>query len=140
MFFFFNIVMTWKIVGTSKTSVLYIYIYIYIYIDDQNSTTNGSLGCETRIKVQFPPLHAEQAEIAKGAIESRRSQSDPLYFESLQLSSNLITTTQAKESIWKMKLEITMVVICCGGLIFGVLFRGRCILPKRFRDSTYYWQ
>ncbi|XP_075645118.1 uncharacterized protein LOC142616118 [Castanea sativa] len=109
-------------------------------LNDQYSIKNGSLDCETRIKVQFPPLHAEQAEIAKGTIESRRSKSDPLYFESLQLSSNSITTTQAKESIWKMKLEITMVVICCGGLIFGVLFRSRCILPKRFRDSTYYWQ
>ncbi|KAK7827655.1 hypothetical protein CFP56_030900 [Quercus suber] len=100
-------------------------------LNDQNSIINGSLDCESRIKVQFPPLHAEQAEIAKGPIESRRSKSDPLYFESLQLSSNSITTTQAKESIWKMKLEITMVVICCGGLIFGVLFRGRYILPKR---------
>ena len=27
-FFFFNIVMTWKIMGASKASVLYIYIYI----------------------------------------------------------------------------------------------------------------
>ena len=29
MFFFFNIVLTWKIVRASKVSVLYIYIYIY---------------------------------------------------------------------------------------------------------------
>nr|POF14383.1 hypothetical protein CFP56_78488 [Quercus suber] len=73
-------------------------------LNDQNSIKNGSLNCETRIKVQFPPLHAEQAEIAKGAIESRRSTSDPLYSESFQLSSNSITTTQAKEPIWKLKL------------------------------------
>ncbi|KAK7827669.1 hypothetical protein CFP56_030895 [Quercus suber] len=72
-------------------------------LNDQNSIKNGSLNCETRIKVQFPPLHAEQAEIAKGAIESRRSTSDPLYSESFQLSSNSITTTQAKEPIWKLK-------------------------------------
>ena len=32
---FFNTVLTWKIVGASKASV--IYIYIYIYIDDQAS-------------------------------------------------------------------------------------------------------
>ena len=32
IFFFFNIVLMWKIVGASKVSVLY--IYIYIYIDD----------------------------------------------------------------------------------------------------------
>lgn len=49
-----------------------------------------------------------------------------------------MTTTQAKKSIWKMNLGITMVVICCGGLLFGVLFKGRCILPKRFRDSSKY--
>ena len=28
--FIFNIVLTWKIIGASKVSVLYIYIYIYI--------------------------------------------------------------------------------------------------------------
>ena len=28
-FFFFNIVLTWKIVGASEVSILYIYIYIY---------------------------------------------------------------------------------------------------------------
>nr|POE62720.1 hypothetical protein CFP56_26480 [Quercus suber] len=99
----------------------------------RNSIKNGSLDCETRINIQFPPLHAEKAEIAKGTIESRRSKSDPLYFERLQLSSNLMTTTQAKESIRTM--GITMVVICFGGLLLGVLFRGRCMLPKWFRDS-----
>ena len=30
VFFFFNIVLTWKIMRASKVSVLYIYIYIYI--------------------------------------------------------------------------------------------------------------
>ena len=30
--FFFNIVLTWKFVGASKVSVLYVCIYIYIYI------------------------------------------------------------------------------------------------------------
>ena len=64
-------------------------------LNDQNSIKNGSLDCETRITVQFPSLHAEQAEVAKETIESTRSKSDPLYFESLQLSSNLITTTHA---------------------------------------------
>ncbi|KAL0009078.1 hypothetical protein SO802_010580 [Lithocarpus litseifolius] len=106
--------------------------------NDQNSIKNGSVDCETRITVQFPPLHAEQAEIAKGTIESRRSKSDPLYFQPLQLSSNSMTTTQAKKSIWKKNLGITMVVICCGGLLFGVLFKGRCILSKRLRDSSKY--
>ncbi|XP_075645107.1 uncharacterized protein LOC142616107 [Castanea sativa] len=104
----------------------------------QNSIKNGSLDCETRINIQFPPLHAEKAEIAKGTIESTRSKSDPLYFERLQLSSNSMTTTQAKDSIRTMNLGITMVVISFGGLLLGVLFRGRCMLPMWFRDSSKY--
>ena len=32
VFFFFNIVLMWKIVGVSKTSVLYIYIYRFLLI------------------------------------------------------------------------------------------------------------
>ena len=72
---------------------------------------SSSLDCEIRINVQFPPLHAEHGEIVKGTIESIRAKSDPLYFERLQLSSNSITTTQAKESIWRMDLEITVVLI-----------------------------
>ena len=31
VFFFFNIVLTWKIVGVSKTSVLYIYRFLLIH-------------------------------------------------------------------------------------------------------------
>uniref|UniRef100_A0A7N2LI02 DUF2921 domain-containing protein n=1 Tax=Quercus lobata TaxID=97700 RepID=A0A7N2LI02_QUELO len=96
----------------------------------RNLIKNGSLDCETRINIQFPPLHAEKAEIAKGTIESRRSKSDPLYFERLQLSSNSMTTTQAKESIRTVNLGITMVVICFGGLLLGVLFRGRACYPS----------
>ncbi|XP_050286995.1 uncharacterized protein LOC126725970 isoform X2 [Quercus robur] len=79
--------------------------------NNQNLIKNGSLDCEIRINVQFPPFNAEHGEIVKGTIESTRAKSDPLYFESLQLSSNSITTTQAKESIWRMDLEITMVLI-----------------------------
>ena len=29
-YYFFNVMLTWKIIGASKASVLYIYIYIYI--------------------------------------------------------------------------------------------------------------
>ena len=36
VFFFFNIVLTWKIVGVSKTSVLYIYIDSYLSITFPN--------------------------------------------------------------------------------------------------------
>uniref|UniRef100_A0A7N2LJ48 DUF2921 domain-containing protein n=1 Tax=Quercus lobata TaxID=97700 RepID=A0A7N2LJ48_QUELO len=108
----------------------------------RNSIKNGSLDCETRINIQFPPLHAEKAEIAKGTIESRRSKSDPLYFERLQLSSNSMTTTQAKESIRTVNLGITMVVICFGGLLLahdidikGIGFHR---LPQRYGHCTFF--
>lgn len=78
---------------------------------NHNLISNDSLDCSLMINVQFPPLHAEYGEIVKGTIESTRAKSDPLYFERLQLSSNSITTTQAKASIWRMDLEITMVLI-----------------------------
>lgn len=78
---------------------------------NHNLISNDSLDCTLMINVQFPPLHAEYGEIVKGTIESTRAKSDPLYFERLQLSSNSITTTQAKASIWRMDLEITMVLI-----------------------------
>ena len=39
-FIFFNIVLTWKFVGASKVSVLYVCVYIYIYIDDMMFTNS----------------------------------------------------------------------------------------------------
>ncbi|KAB1201054.1 hypothetical protein CJ030_MR0G005169 [Morella rubra] len=78
---------------------------------NQNLVKKDSSDCEIMIKVQFPPLRAENGEIVTGTIESTRTNSDPLYFEKLQLSANSITTIQAKASIWRMDLEITMVLI-----------------------------
>jgi len=78
---------------------------------NHNLISNDSLDCAIMISVQFPPLHAEHGEIVKGTIESTRTKSDPLYFERLQLTSNSITNSQAKASIWRMDLEITMVLI-----------------------------
>ncbi|XP_062162410.1 uncharacterized protein LOC133869436 [Alnus glutinosa] len=79
--------------------------------NNHNLISNDSLDCAIMISVQFPPLHAEHGEIVKGTIESTRTKSDPLYFERLQLTSNSITNSQAKASIWRMDLEITMVLI-----------------------------
>lgn len=78
---------------------------------NQRLIKNGSLDCEIMVTIQFPSLNAEGGEIVKGTIESTRAKSDPLYFERLQLSANSITTSQAKASIWRMDLEITMVLI-----------------------------
>ncbi|KAB1201053.1 hypothetical protein CJ030_MR0G005168 [Morella rubra] len=78
---------------------------------NQNLIREASLDCEMVIKVQFPPMLAEQGEVVNGTIESTRAKSDPLYFEQLQLAAISITDTQAKASIWRMDLEISILVI-----------------------------
>ncbi|KAI4296743.1 hypothetical protein L6164_036671 [Bauhinia variegata] len=72
---------------------------------------NESLDCEIVINVQFPPVHAKGIESIKGTIESTRDVSDPFYFKPFRLFSISIYTNQAKESIWRMDLEIIMVLI-----------------------------
>ncbi|KAA8519797.1 hypothetical protein F0562_014113 [Nyssa sinensis] len=72
---------------------------------------NISLDCEILINVQYSPLNAKGGSHVTGTIESTRSKADPYYFERVELSSSSIYTSQAKESIWRMDLEITMVLI-----------------------------
>ena len=73
-------------------------------------STNDSMDCEILVNFQFPPLNSKKGHI-KGTIKSRREKSDPLYFEHLDLSSTSYTVVEAKQSIWRMDLEIFMVLI-----------------------------
>nr|XP_043618633.1 uncharacterized protein LOC122590497 [Erigeron canadensis] len=72
---------------------------------------NGSLDCELVINVNYSPLNGKDAGMVHGTIQSMRKKSDPLYFEPLEFGTSSITTIQARESIWRMDLEITMVLI-----------------------------
>lgn len=72
---------------------------------------NDLIDCEIAVNFQFRALNAEGSENVKGTIESKREKSDPLYFGRLELSSSSIYTSQAEESIWRMDLEIAMVLI-----------------------------
>ena len=74
------------------------------------STKNDSLDCEILVNAQFVPLNAGGRRV-KGTIESTREKSDKLYFLRLELSSSSIYLSQAAESIWRMDLEITLVLI-----------------------------
>ncbi|KAM7256161.1 hypothetical protein ACFE04_011902 [Oxalis oulophora] len=69
--------------------------------------------CDIVISIKFSPLYSKDGEQPpiKGTIKSTRKTSDPLYFKSLELSSSSIYTNQAKAAIWRMDLEITMVLI-----------------------------
>lgn len=77
----------------------------------RNLATNDTLDCEITVNVQFSPLNANSGKNIKGSIESTRQKSDPLYFGRLELSSNSLYSGQAAASIWRMDLEITMVLI-----------------------------
>ncbi|KAK7246509.1 hypothetical protein RIF29_41378 [Crotalaria pallida] len=79
--------------------------------NDKILIKNESLDCEIIVNVQFPPLNAKGGESIKGTIESTRQKSDPYYFDTLQLSSYSIYTSQADASIWRMDLEIIMVLM-----------------------------
>ncbi|KAL3627771.1 hypothetical protein CASFOL_029134 [Castilleja foliolosa] len=72
---------------------------------------NLSLDCEIVVNIQYHPVNAKNGEAVKGTIESRREKSDSLYFEPFEIVSRSIYTQQAKDSIWRMDLEITMVLI-----------------------------
>ncbi|XP_057461799.1 uncharacterized protein LOC130752025 [Actinidia eriantha] len=59
----------------------------------------------------FPPVNAKRGGLVKGSIESIRKKTDPLYFESLSMSSSAFYPSEAKKSIWRMDLEIVMVLV-----------------------------
>lgn len=67
--------------------------------------------CEILIDVQYPPLNAKSKTTVRGTVESTRKKSDPRFFEPLAIASHSLYAKQAKESIWRMDLEITMVLI-----------------------------
>ncbi|CAK7350589.1 unnamed protein product [Dovyalis caffra] len=75
------------------------------------SAKNDSTDCDVLVNVQFSPLNGKGQGNIKGTVESIREKSDPLYFEKLKISSNSIYRHQAVESIWRMDMEITMVLI-----------------------------
>ncbi|KAI3457462.1 hypothetical protein Pfo_014125 [Paulownia fortunei] len=77
---------------------------------NQNST-NHSTDCEIRVNFKFVPLDARRGGLIKGIIRSTRAKLDPLYFEDLSLSSAAFYRTVAKQSIWRMDLEIAMVLV-----------------------------
>ncbi|KAL0353083.1 UNVERIFIED_CONTAM: hypothetical protein Sangu_0889600 [Sesamum angustifolium] len=72
---------------------------------------NSSLDCEILVDIQYPPLNARNGGALRGTIESTREKSDRLYFEPFEIFSRSVYAGQAKESIWRMDLEITMVLI-----------------------------
>ncbi|XP_019442357.1 PREDICTED: uncharacterized protein LOC109347083 [Lupinus angustifolius] len=70
-----------------------------------------SVDCEVLVKFQIPSVDANNGSYIKGSIESMRKKFDPLYFKPLDLSSAAFFTEAAKEAVWRMDMEVTMVLI-----------------------------
>ncbi|XP_059634796.1 uncharacterized protein LOC132277082 [Cornus florida] len=94
-----------------KTGVLCMIGCRHVRLLNKTLRQENSLDCEILVNLQYSPLNANDGSHVKGTIESTRSKADPLYFERLELLSNSIYTRQASESIWRMDLEITMVLV-----------------------------
>ncbi|KAL3631416.1 hypothetical protein CASFOL_024400 [Castilleja foliolosa] len=75
------------------------------------NSTHTSTDCEILVKFQFASLNDKKGGLIKGTIESGRNKSDPLRFEDIKLSSAAYYGEAAEMSIWRMDLEITMVLI-----------------------------
>lgn len=71
---------------------------------------NNSIDCEIVVTAEYPPLKAKDGGNVKGNIQSTRSKVDPQYFNSLEFHSNSVYTYQARQSLWRMDLEIIMVL------------------------------
>ncbi|KAF5814854.1 hypothetical protein HanXRQr2_Chr03g0115831 [Helianthus annuus] len=69
---------------------------------------NASFDCEILVKFQFP---RGKESFIKGNIESLREKNDALYFENLNIISQIFDETEAGESIWRVDLEVVMVLI-----------------------------
>ncbi|GLT67288.1 hypothetical protein SLA2020_396080 [Shorea laevis] len=79
---------------------------------NKNNSGTASVDCEVLLNFRFSSLKPNATGgYVKGSIESRRKKSDPLYFERLDVSSAAYSEVQARESIRRMDLEITMVLI-----------------------------
>ncbi|XP_019193110.1 PREDICTED: uncharacterized protein LOC109187378 [Ipomoea nil] len=70
-----------------------------------------SQDCEILVEFDFPSVNARRRNLMKGSIRSTRKASDPLYFAQLNITSTAYYTRYARESIWRMDLEIIMVLI-----------------------------
>ncbi|KAL4271778.1 hypothetical protein GQ457_13G003500 [Hibiscus cannabinus] len=71
-----------------------------------------SIDCDIVVDVHFPPMNSdmEKSEI-KGSIKSTRIKTDHLHFEPLEFSGSARYSTWARESIWRMDVEMVMSVI-----------------------------
>ncbi|KAJ8774190.1 hypothetical protein K2173_009621 [Erythroxylum novogranatense] len=78
---------------------------------DLNNLTQGSdsMDCEILINLQFPL--EDSNDRVKGHIESKRTKSDPLFFETLSLSAVSFSSRYAENDIWRMDFEVILALV-----------------------------
>ncbi|TXG66930.1 hypothetical protein EZV62_008205 [Acer yangbiense] len=98
------------------------------YLGLNNQTLkNDLMDCEIRVNLQFPSLNAKKDGVyITGSISSARKKSDPLHFESVSVSSAAFSTGIERQSIWRIDMEILMVLItntlACIFVVFQLLY------------------
>lgn len=85
--------------------------HLYSYSNNNHKAFKKSLDCEILVNIEFPSQDSSQSNSIEGSIQSRRSKTDPLYFDRLNISSYYYSVMQAEQLIWRMDLEIIMVLI-----------------------------
>ncbi|XP_063947492.1 uncharacterized protein LOC108217653 isoform X1 [Daucus carota subsp. sativus] len=68
--------------------------------------------CDIVLHFHFPGSTRAKGGFMKGSIQSTRNQSDPHFFEQLNMTSSASTSSEERQSLWRIDLEITMVLIC----------------------------
>ncbi|XP_057791159.1 uncharacterized protein LOC131008289 [Salvia miltiorrhiza] len=76
-----------------------------------NLTSSTFKDCNVVVEFELPPLNRERGSLTKGVLRSTRRKEDPLHFDDLILDSYAYYRGEAERSIWRMDLEIAMVLI-----------------------------
>ncbi|KAL1832117.1 hypothetical protein ACET3Z_001768 [Daucus carota] len=63
--------------------------------------------CDIVLHFHFPGSTRAKGGFMKGIIQSTRNQSDPLFFEQLNMTSSASTSSEERQSLWRIDLEIT---------------------------------
>ncbi|KAE8794763.1 hypothetical protein D1007_30294 [Hordeum vulgare] len=71
----------------------------------------SSSDCKILITARFASLDSKATQHVQGEIRSLRDKADPLFFETLEISSYGMYIGQVEDSIWRMDLESTMALI-----------------------------
>ncbi|XP_057791158.1 uncharacterized protein LOC131008288 [Salvia miltiorrhiza] len=75
------------------------------------SSAHISGDCEILVTLQFSPLTGKRGGRTKGTITSTRARTDPLHFHDMIMSSAGYYVEEAARTVWRMDMEVAMVLI-----------------------------